>query len=167
LFVAIGRGTQNYTCASPSATPVAVGAVATLFDFTSMAYTSEEKLHQTVRKLVYLSLATILKSLKSTPFQILGHHYFSANSIPTFNLSRENDILYAKKIASINAPTDADIGPDKTGAVPWLALDNNGGSIGLQEVYRVETAGGKAPPLCTSQGNLTIEYAAEYWFYGP
>ena len=40
-YVAIGRGIQNYTCATASSVPVALGAVATLFDATSLAYSNE------------------------------------------------------------------------------------------------------------------------------
>jgi hypothetical protein len=161
--VAIGRGTQNYSCTAPSATPSTIGAVATLFDCTNLARLSESALNEITREAVYFSLTMLTEIV---PFQILGHHYFLSDLTPTFNLSRVNNTLYAKKIASINAPANADIGPDGTGAVPWLALDNKGGSVGVQEVYRVETAGGKSPALCKSQGILTIQYSAQYWFYG-
>ncbi len=34
------------------------------------------------------------------------------------------------------------------------------------EVYRIETYGGRPPPLCKGQPDvIEIEYAAEYWFY--
>jgi hypothetical protein len=37
-------------------------------------------------------------------------------------------------------------------------------SVGETMVYRVVTAGGVAP-ACTAAGLVTVEYAAEYWFF--
>lgn len=36
-IVALGHGTQNYTCTGPGSTPETAGAVATLFDITCIA----------------------------------------------------------------------------------------------------------------------------------
>lgn len=48
----------------------------------------------------------------------------------------------------------------------WLNLVDAGGSVGLSEVYRVETAGGKQQPACNGfVGNIEVQYAALYWFY--
>lgn len=53
------------------------------------------------------------------------------------------------------------------GAVDWLKLGDVGGGRGLSEVYRVETAGGKAPGVCPREGGMVVvQYAAVYWFYG-
>jgi hypothetical protein len=97
---------------------------------------------------------------------MIGHHYFAADGTPTFNLSAVGDILFCQKIATVNAPANADIGPDGTGAVPWLMLTDKGGSVGLSQVYRVVTAGGKAPASCQDTNLISIQYAAEYWFFG-
>lgn len=56
-------------------------------------------------------------------------------------------------------------GPAGAGAVDWLQLQDKGGSIGIAEVYKVVTAGGAAPTICTTTGVVTVPYAAEYWFY--
>ncbi len=37
-------------------------------------------------------------------------------------------------------------------------------SIGESVVYRVVTAGGN-PLNCTATGVMSVQYAAEYWFY--
>jgi hypothetical protein len=169
-FVAVGRGVQNYTCSAAGAVPVAIGAVATLYDFTSLAYTSESTLNTVPPTIVYTPIssasgATLTVSGVGT-FPMIGHHYFAADGTPTFDLSTVGDILFCKKIATVNAPVSANNGPDGTGAVPWLMLSDKGGSVGLSQVYRVVTAGGKAPATCPDTNLISIQYAAEYWLFG-
>ena len=90
---------------------------------------------------------------------MLGEHYFDATHVPTFDLSPQIGFLKAKKAGDIAAPVE--------GAVDWLKLDAVEGSKGLGEVYRVETAGGKAPGTCEGLvGVVEVPYAAQYWFYG-
>jgi hypothetical protein len=76
------------------------------------------------------------------------------------------EILFSKKIGDIPAPSGA---PE--GAVDWLALRDNGMSmsVGLGEVYRVETAGGSPPATCDGvelDTVFSVQYSAQYWFYG-
>lgn len=99
-------------------------------------------------------------------FPVIGHHYFTAAGVPTFDLNTRSKILFSKKVASIPAPASANVGPDGTGAVPWLKLVDAGSSVGLSEVYRIVTAGGKAPATCADTNPISVQYAAEYWFYG-
>ena len=75
--------------------------------------------------------------------------------------------LVAKKTGDIAAPGDAYAGQFGVGygAVDWLNLVDAGGSTGISEVYRVETAGGMQPPTCTAAGPIQVQYAALYWFY--
>lgn len=75
-------------------------------------------------------------------------------------------LLYGESVGDIAAPVGANAGPEGYGAVDWKALVGVAGSVGLNGVYRVETAGGKAPAGC-SEGGAMIEsqYAAMYWFY--
>jgi len=107
---------------------------------------------------------------------VLGHHYFAADGTPTFNLTGApatdggNMVLFAAKTGTVNAPADAPLGPDGTGAVAWLQLEAKTAvvaemSVGLKEVYRVETAGGNPEALCSSAEVMTVDYAAEYWFF--
>jgi hypothetical protein len=81
------------------------------------------------------------------------------------------EILSAKKIGDIPAPKGAAVGSNREGAVDWLALsdDGKGMSVGLGEVYRVESAGGNPPETCSgisSDAVISVQYSAEYWFYG-
>lgn len=99
----------------------------------------------------------------------LGHHYFNAAGQATFDLG-PTGLLVAKKIGGIPAPSDACQGPpgmQNFGAVDWLMLQDVGTGLtrGLSQVYRVETAGGKAPPTCSEMGSFQRPYAALYWFY--
>lgn len=79
----------------------------------------------------------------------------------------EEKILYGSSIADIPAPQGADKGPQGYGAVDWKVLRAQAGSVGgLEEVYRVETAGGVAPPAGDCDETVVlVEYAAMYWFY--
>jgi hypothetical protein len=97
----------------------------------------------------------------------LGNHYFDFSGTPTFNLSAVNKILFGAKTGDVKAPSTASKGPLGTGAVDWLQLNAKPApyvSAGVSQAYRVVTAGGNAPP-CTAAGTLTVQYAAEYWFY--
>ena len=70
-------------------------------------------------------------------------------------------------MGSVTAPSDAYVGQFGVGygAVDWLKLADAGGSVGISQVYRVVTAGGKQMPSCTAEGPFEVEYAALYWFY--
>jgi len=143
---------------------VAIGAVATLYDATHLAYTDEALLNSIPPWAVYMPLNTASYMLPSPAgsFPVLGHHYFGADGTPTFDLSSTGKILYGKKTSDIKAPATSNKGPDGTGAVDWLQLMAKPGSVGLQVVYRVVTAGGAAPANCTSTDLISIQYSAEY-----
>jgi len=101
---------------------------------------------------------------------ILGHHYFNTAGTPVFDLSATNERLLARKVAGVPAVGTACPNADGKGAVDWLMLVDNGASLGgLKAVYRVETAGGKAPGSCVNasavKGIVTSAYSAQYWFY--
>lgn len=83
-----------------------------------------------------------------------------------FDLTTAKKSLFAAKVANVSAPADASKGPGGQGAVDWLYLTSKPAytSVGLGAVYRVVTAGGKA--VCTEAGSQSVQYAAEYWFYG-
>ena len=87
-----------------------------------------------------------------------------------FDLSSSGvGVLVASKSGAIAAPSGSSIGPNGVGngAVDWLSLAAKDGSSGISQAYRVETAGGKAPPTCEGQAShLEVQYAAQYWFYG-
>ncbi len=163
-YVAIGRGVQNYTCASPSATPVALGAIATLFDATTLAYESEALVHAIPPLAVYMPQPSSNLALAAGIFKPLGHHCFDAAGTPTFDLTAVGKILYGAKSGDVKAPGTANKGPAGTGAVDWLELSKKATytSVGAQLAYRVVTAGGNAPAVCSKAGVITVQYAAEY-----
>ncbi|KAJ5923513.1 hypothetical protein N7454_008758 [Penicillium verhagenii] len=176
-YIAIGRGTQNYTCenSTSSAVPVSVGAAATLFDASCIASKSLTLLHEMpavfgeapVASLAFL--AELLSHTTNSSNLILGEHYFDAAGYPVLDLrlSGSDDWVVATKNASVNA---TQISTSTNQNVAWLELDRKSGDncgSGVHKVYRVETYQGSAPSTCAGL-NLTVEvqYAAEYWFYG-
>ncbi|EGE80821.1 hypothetical protein RJZ56_001725 [Blastomyces dermatitidis] len=194
LHVTIGRGIQNYTCPSSSSTdkPKATGALATLFEASCLASTYPFLLTLLPRVALHISKPPYPQNSPSSspgsqvgianPFTfgpndmpIAGYHFFDSTGVPVFDLQADGHAA-VEKISGVPAPKGAmkGVGRQSWGAVPWLYLAAVDGSLGkAKSVYRVGTAGGKAPPTCEGwKGNdgdggvLSVEYAAEYWFYG-
>jgi len=149
-----------------------------LFDYTSLADSNETELHTLPGRAVDVPfdpfpLQGDRESLYCLPpAKTLGHHYFAADNSPTFNLTVEgvNMVLFGNKTATVPAPAGSNVGPSGTGAVAWLQLEAKIGnaaevSVGIKEAYRVETAGGNPEATCSAVGVMTIDYAAEYWFF--
>ncbi|KAL4741131.1 hypothetical protein BDV11DRAFT_203736 [Aspergillus similis] len=177
--VTLGRGTQNYTCAGSTATttPEAIGATATLFDASCLVDADanadrQSNLHflPDILRTVPLGNVNLFASLLSSSSGqklAVGEHYFTADGTPFFDLrdsERYNsDWIAAKKEDEEEAPAKPGYGI--TGDVAWLKLKAVEGS--LSEVYRIHTAGGSAPATCEDMPEeFTVDYAAEYWFYG-
>lgn len=167
--VAIGRGTQNYTCDTTNATaiPVATGAVATLFNASCIASTYPDLLNM----LPKVALAFDLPDGESPRMQpsnlvISGHHFFTNATTPFFDLGEVGQAPCAK-YSAVPAPADAPRGLNGEAAVPWLKLVTRVGATGkLQEVYRLETAGGSAPATCAGMpASFEVQYSSQYWFY--
>lgn len=166
-IIALGVGTQNYTCNSTTGTYGSNVAVADLYDIASLVKASTK---DSLCKL-YLENSQDCKS-EDNPLKLhlIGQHYFDASSKPNFDFTKSDQgWLQAKKIANVSAPANAANGvkPEANGAIDWLyLLDNDSGvSVNLKSVYRVETAGGKPPRSCSGEEQIEIPYAAEYWFY--
>ncbi|PYH42340.1 uncharacterized protein BP01DRAFT_359592 [Aspergillus saccharolyticus JOP 1030-1] len=173
VYVAVGRGTQNYTCATSSSnsTPVAIGAVARLYNATCIAANYPTLLQQLPDLAYQISLPSDEEdALPPANLDLLGHHYFQGTSTPVFNLDttveQQNGIAITQKQESIDAPSDAVKG--STGAVAWLYLTAIDGTVGdYKSVYRVTTVSGAAPDTCKGmQSTFTVQYAALYYFYG-
>ena len=109
--------------------------------------------------------------------ELLGHHYFTNPTSPTFNLDTSNgNAGYVNVVTGtkVSAPSGAPVGQNNQGfgAVPWLNLPQKQGPQGatgqqtFKEVYRVNTAGGNPPATCQGMASsFEVDYAAEYWFY--
>ena len=168
--IALGVGTQNYTCSSTpnvsTAAPVSVGARANLYDVTQLFTDSPQ--------LIGNETQTALLANSGGNNQLIGQHFFTyvgSTLTPTFDLDGHSPayFLSSVKANTESAPMMAYAGMDNEGAVPWLFLnsDSSGLSQGVSEVYRVETAGGMQPSTCADKtGDFQVPYSAEYWFYG-
>jgi len=174
-YIALGVGTQNYTCAatpnSATSAPVQVGASAVLFDVGSFF----QKLPIMIKSLPPLALG--LYAMTGQPDMsgitgggVLGDHYFNAAGQPVFDLTKVGVKVTVKKLGNVAAPADACSGPKNAGAVDWLQLTDVGGGAsygGVSYVYRVVTAGGNKPSSCSGRtGTFEVPYTAEYWYYG-
>ncbi len=169
--IAIGRGTQNYTCdpSTPSAAPKAVGAVATLFNASCIAATSPDLANALARAALHFDLSQSEASRRLTPsnLAVSGVHFFADATTAFFNLDvssswKLGEIPCAKN-ATQPAPADAPKGLNGENAVAWLKLNAKVGATGgLQEVYRVETVGGSAPATCAGMpASFQVQYATQ------
>lgn len=167
--VAVGRGTQNYTCGTnATAAPVAVGALATLYNATCVASTYPDLLAAIPNVALQFNLTDQnQKSLSPSNLAISGHHFFTNATTPFFDLdtSMKLGVAPCSKNSSVPAPANASKGQGGKGfgAVAWLKLLTKDGATGnLQEVYRVNTAGGSPPPTCAGMPPaFEVQYAAE------
>lgn len=170
-LIALGVGKQNYTCASTSATPAAIGAVATLFDATNIVSQSARFNDLAETQMTHLADQSSTDSVNNgLGQQVVGRHFFDSAGVPNFDLSVKGMYLYGKKAGVAPAPSDAFSGRDGQPAVAWLFLNNDGSgrSNGVSSAYRVETVGGNVAASCTGTvpGQvITHDYAALYWFY--
>ncbi|KAJ5658783.1 uncharacterized protein N7484_002432 [Penicillium longicatenatum] len=173
MYVALGRGTQNYTCAdsTSSSAPTAIGAVANLYNATCLAASYAEVLAMLPTVAYKIALPT--KEYATFPpanLELMGHHFFYDSTTPEFNLdtttAKQYGIAMTNKIDSIDAPTSATKG--QNGAVSWLYLKTVSGTVGnYKAVYRVDTASGSPPTTCKGmKSSFEIQYAALYYFYG-
>ncbi|KAK8194280.1 hypothetical protein M8818_007468 [Zalaria obscura] len=172
--VAVGRGTQNYTCDLTNATavPVAIGALASLYNVSCIAADMPALLAYIPGIALDMPIPSSPDSSSPVNEDLSGFHYFLNSTTPFFNLdtslhSYGNGAF--KKANQTTAPTTAMKGPNGQGdgAVAWLKLSamSPGGQV-FQEVYRVNTAGGNPPKTCTGMAaSFEVPYSAEYWLY--
>ncbi|KAL2074715.1 hypothetical protein VTL71DRAFT_8494 [Oculimacula yallundae] len=173
--VAIGRGTQNYTCDTTNATaiPVATGAVATLYNASCIASTFPDMLATLPDVALQFNLTDVnQRTISPSNLVISGHHFFSNGTTPVFVLNpagKDIGVAPCQKNAAVPAPSGTTKGQGNQGfgTVAWLKLTTRDGATGgLQEVYRINTAGGNPPASCAGQAaSFEVQYAAEYWFY--
>lgn len=163
--IAVGRGVQNYTCTTAAATetPTAVGALASLFNATCDGVRAPAVLAAVTKIAIEYDIPTN----KLAENRLSGLHEFTDEGIPFFKLETDEvnfGYVHGNVTNKMAAPEDASTGTNALGSVPWLKLVRLDGDF--QEVYRVNTAGGVAPKTCEGvQGDFSVDYAAEYWFY--
>lgn len=152
--------------------PVAVGALATLYNVSCIAADSPALLDKL--PVIALNLPTPSSSDPNSPanLDMSGHHYFTDLTTAYFNLdtsSHDYGTGAFKKINATSAPSDAAVGQagKGNGAVPWLKLTaKSANGQEMREVYRLNTAGGQPPKTCAGQdADFQVEYAAEYWIW--
>ncbi|CAA9959952.1 DUF3455 multi-domain protein [Pyrenophora teres f. maculata] len=152
VLVAIGHGTQNYTCATATAVPAAIGAVAQLFN-TTCNTSSNTKREATD------ALGSIRESASESA--AIGAHFFLDSKTPDFDIKGLGN-TEAAKLQDTPAPNPAK-------DVKWLRLGAKAGSTSaVKAIYRLNTQGGLAPATCegkTPGEVLAIKYTAQYWFY--
>lgn len=178
--VAVGRGTQNYTCDpnNDSIAPKAAGAVATLFNASCLAALHPDVLSSMPAMAVHFKLEDTEKHFKLGDTENLGPtamvksglHYFTDGSTPHFDMDTPKETIAqvdCAKDGSSNAPATAAVGQLGEKAVAWLRLATKGGTTGdIKHVYRVDTAGGSPPATCKDMpAKFQVEYAAVYWFW--
>ncbi|EEA25463.1 hypothetical protein TMatcc_006312 [Talaromyces marneffei ATCC 18224] len=176
-YVAVGRGTQNYTCADSTADtiPAQAGAVANLYDASCIAANFPDLLNLITDIILNFSLPApgILTPLAPANLDLLGHHYFETATKPAFNLNttpqKQYGIALTAKQNATAAPAESVLGQFNVGygAVPWLYLSTVPGTTdGYSAVYRVNTAGGSAPATCAGQpAAFQVQYSAQYFIY--
>jgi hypothetical protein len=196
-FVGLGIGTQNYTCVDgqPEAAPGTTGAVGksylsllpnpALTTYPAKLYDLGTRLNNDgFAKLKISTLSALALGFYKTPKlldaflkiqgyeRVLGDHYFTGPT-PTFSLNKipanPFPLAFVKRGAFADAPKTACPGTQNEGAVQWLQLTDAGNSQGgINTVYRIETAGGKAPKTCAGKAaHFEMPYAAQYWVFGP
>lgn len=174
--VAIGRGTQNYTCdvKNATATPVPVGAVATLYDVSCVAADSPVLLECMTTAALHSKFISNYDESSPINQYVSGHHYFLDDTTPFFNLNTElhqYGMGALQKANASDAPANANRG---NGAVQWLILDVKPYvQDKWKQIYRLNTAGGVPPKTCAEivdkngkqKEQHEVHYAAEYWFF--
>ena len=164
--VAVGRGTQNYTCdtTQPASAPKAAGAVATLFNATCLAAMWPDMLEKVPGMAVHFSLSDA-ERLGPVDMLVSGHHYFLDAKTPYFDLNTAHGTVGQAPCAkdnSTSAPTTAATGQAGEPAVSWLKLITlDGATDGIKEVFRTTTAGGSPPTTCDGMADhFEIQYSA-------
>jgi hypothetical protein len=168
-YIALGVGTQNYTC-SAAGTYASAGAVAEVFDISCLYGTP--LFDQIADKAIQIwksapASVTVEKIIEYIPdvSVVLGQHYFVPNAGATspkwdFTSSGNSDaFVLGAKVGGLTAPTGKQ-------DVDWLQLKNNGGGL-ADAIYRTDTKEGQPPASCApGSGPITVKYVSKYWLFG-
>jgi len=161
--IAIGRGTQNYTCSNDTAVPLAVGALATLFNVTCLAGPYPQLLNLMPDIALKFPVPDPSNVMSPANLFLSGHHYFTNLTTPFFDLNTNQHswgTVACKKLSTADAP-------NKATDVAWLKLSSQSrDGCTISEVYRLNTKGGQPPATCKGMPQaFTVQYAAEYWMW--
>ncbi|KAH8890732.1 hypothetical protein GQ53DRAFT_867166 [Thozetella sp. PMI_491] len=168
--IAIGLGTQNYTCPvkNSTAVPTPIGALATLFNASCIASTYPDLFNTLPALLTELNLSgKVVTHIPVDRPSFSGRHFFTNASTAFFDLDTAVERLGQVSTArnnTLSPPIFAPRGSRNESAVAWLKLlALPGATGGLQEVYRVQTAGGSAPKKCKGMPpTFEVTYSAQY-----
>ncbi|KAL0579249.1 hypothetical protein V5O48_002753 [Marasmius crinis-equi] len=173
-FIALGVGTQNYTC-SAGGTYASAGAVASLFDVSCItsspdfATLSSKAFGSWNKASASASPASALNSIQGINKSPIGDHYFTTS--PSGNGTSPKWDMTSK---AFKGNTNAFVIAAKQGSVPspggstnvdWLYLTSVGGAL-ADEIYRTETQGGQPPASCTAGQTTTVKYTSLYYLTG-
>lgn len=142
VLIALGQGTQNYTCTGETAVPASIGAVADLFN-ASCAVSQKT------------SLGSVAEDANA-----VGQHFFVDNTTPEFDIIGLGNTQLKK--------AESDPAPNAAADIPWLKLDATNTNTAVRSIYRLNTKGGLAPATCAGQAAgsvVKVDYEAEYWVY--
>ncbi|KAF8455202.1 hypothetical protein BGX38DRAFT_1169691 [Terfezia claveryi] len=169
VAVVLGVGTQNYTCTSPTQAPTSNVAIATLYDITKLVGLAPGAAHASSAIVMALSTAQNTQNIPpGLGYPEIGEHHFEPRygkgAVAVFNVwvkGKQRKFVGGKLEGILPAPNSF------PGSVDWLKLGRTAGSEkesrGIKFVYRVHTAGGKAPATCEGlQYEHTVKYATEY-----
>jgi hypothetical protein len=163
--IAVGRGTQNYTCATndASSAPEAAGAYAHLFDASCIGALYPDLLARLPAMALGFNLSDPAQ-LGASPLPATGMHFFTDPKTAYFDLGDDENRggeVWSAKEADTPAPSTAATGQQGESAVAWLKLETKGETGGnMKTVYRVNTAGGSPPATCEGMGEtFEVEYA--------
>lgn len=184
----IGLGRQTYICRSDGSWKH-YGANAGLYDASPLMLRPEATPAD-----MYLwpgQMLALEAAKKPVPLLPLGQHYYSGRGVPEFNLG-DMGYFRGRPVQQIPAPawSGGAVGGEGAGAagprtpaasangdITWAHLRPTPGgrtaNVMFKEVYRVVTAGGKAPAgrgRCNPRGGesqklLHVPYSALYWLY--
>jgi hypothetical protein len=160
---------------------VAQGAIAVLYDATCLAAYYPDIFTLIPNIALQFSLPTNISGsapvsniLSFWNANVIGWHYFRNATEAYFDMDTRNSYfgkLIVTEAAQKDAPAYAPSGQAQTntGAAPWVFYGFlNSSTIGNNRyIYRINTAGGEPPQTCQGMPDVfTVEYAAQYWFWG-
>lgn len=128
-YTTLGVGTQNYTCANnnQATKPVAIGALATLFDASCFVSPRHRGFLDVLAEIAAVTDVNIFKRILTVFLRLktVGMHYF-VESDPLFDMRSkyDDDYAFVDVVAKASAPGGDD--------VDWLKLDRASEGSGIQ-----------------------------------